>query len=264
MSEFKMVEGARNLHVAQIDTKDGKFLAPRRIRGLGEIKVTNTYKEGSAIGDMEVMLQKKKLKQLDTAITVNELPPELEALLQGMTYAKGELRTGKDDNQNPVAILWEEVYSNGSSKYCVIYNIKLARDEKGANGNSDNIDFKTISMSGAGLYSEIAQDFMLELFSDDPDVDKNKIENFFKQVQMPGDMANNNEIATETDIDTTISVEYAAYSSGTVDNISIEGVTFDTDAKKFRKVPKDTTTFTFDVDGTSVTATLSDGTWSFA
>lgn len=250
--EFKAVEGVRNIHIAQIDIDNTDFFKPRRIQGLGEIKVTKTYKEGSMIGDMEVMLQKKKLKQLDVSITANELPPEIEAVIHGMNYVKGELVTSKDDNQNPVAILWEEVYSDGSIKYCAVYNIKLARDEKGGNGNSDNIDFQTISLSGTGLYSDIAKGFMLELFDDDEDVDKEKIKYFFDRVQYP-------KVNARIPF---VSIEYTGYTSGEVTDISLVGVKFSSGI--FNNVPGNTTTFTFKLDSNLVTATFSDSTWTFA
>lgn len=180
---FKMVEGVKNIHVAQI--KDGAFLTPIRVRGLAEIKISKQYKEGQAVGDMEVMLQKKKLKQLDVSITANELPPNIEAMLQGMEYSKGELVSGVNDNQNPVALLWQEQWSDGSNSYNVIYNVKLSRDSREGKGNSDNIDFTTIALSGVGLKSDITGKFDMTIFDDATDVDKTKIDSFFTEVQMP-------------------------------------------------------------------------------
>lgn len=253
--EFKMVEGVRNIHVVQIDTKEMKFLTPQRVRGLGEIKVTRTFKEGSAIGDMEVMISKKKLKQLDIAITANELPPRIESLMEGKTYENGELYSTENDDQNPVALLWEEVWSDGSSSYNAVYNAKMARDGREGKGNSDNLDFQTVSLTGVGLKSEIAGAFDLVLFDDDPNVDKDKIANFFKAVQIP-------KVAAV--IPNTISVDYAGYTSGEITEISLAGVTFNADTKQFLNVQESATTFTFKLDGVNVTATLSGNTWSFA
>lgn len=252
--EFKMVEGVRNIHISKINTSNNTFGVPIRVRGLGEIKVTRTFKEGSAIGDMEVMLQKKKLKQLDVTITANELPPYIEAIIEGKTYENGELYSTENDNQNPVAILWEEVWSDGSSSYNAIYNIKLSRDGREGKGNSDNIDFQTIALSGIGLKSEIAKAFDLVLFDDDANVDQEKIDNFFRAVQLP-------KVAAI--IPGIISVEYPGYTTGNVTDISLDGVTFDTASKKFLKIPEGTITFTFKVDGDVITSDLNDGTWSF-
>ena len=261
----KAIEGVRNICVAKIDSSQAHgFQKPIQVPGLGELKVTKSYKEGTLIGDMITQLQKKMLKQLDISVTVDDLHPESESLLQGMKYQKGVLITGKDDNQNPIALLWEEVYSDGSSKFCVAYNVKLARDEKGGKGDSDNIDYQTIALSGAGLYSDITKAFMGEFFSDDPEVDKDKIKYFFDAVQYPyeTDAAIIPE-NIEEDIPskpTTTEVEYTA--TGAVDNISISGVTYDSTNSKFINVPSGTATFTFDDDGTNMTAIKSDGTWT--
>ena len=263
----KAIEGVRNICVAKIDSSQAHgFQKPIQVPGLGELKVTKSYKEGTLIGDMITQLQKKMLKQLDISVTVDDLHPESEALLKGMKYQKGVLITGKDDNQNPVALLWEEVYSDGSSKFCVAYNVKLARDEKGGNGDSDNIDYQTIALSGAGLYSDITKAFMGEFFSDDPEVDKDKIKYFFDAVQYPyeTDAAIIPENIEEDGEDipskpTTTEVKYTA--TGRVDNISVPGITYDSSNDKFINVPSETTTFTFDDDGTNMTANKSDETW---
>ncbi|NFN50166.1 hypothetical protein FDB52_16975 [Clostridium botulinum] len=256
---FKQVEGCKNIHVAK-RKKDGTYEVPKRIRGLGEIKTTDEYKSGTSYGDMKKMIEKKKKSGIDIAITANELPPSMEALLMGKKYDKGELVSNVNNQQNEVALLWEEVWSDGSSSYNVIYRTTLTREGREGKGNSDNIDFATISISGGALPLEDSEDFDLILFGDDPEVDKSKIKNFFKQVQMPGETVNNNEIAS----DECIEVEYKEYSTGAISGISIEGVTFNVDSKKFLKVPKNTTKFTFKLDEIDKTATLSSGTWKFS
>lgn len=249
----KAIEGVRNICVAKIDaTKPNGFQKPIQVPGLGQLKVTKTYKEGTLVGDMITQIQKKMLKQLDISVTVDDLHPESEALLQGMEYQKGVLITGKDDNQNPVALLWEEVYSDGSSKYCVAYNVKLARDEKGGNGDSDDISFQTISLSGTGLYSDVTKAFMGEFFTDDENVDADKIKYFFDEVQYPH----------ETDIAIIPTIEADYTPTGTVSNISDNKVTFNDVNNKFI-IPVNITTFTFDDGSDSKTATYSDGSWSF-
>ena len=253
--EFRMVEGVRKIHVAQYNANTGVYSKPVRVRGLAEVKVTRTFKEGSALGDMETMLTKKKLKQLDVTITANELPMEVEALLEGKTFANGELYSTTDDNQNPIAILYEEVWSDGSTTYNAIYNVKLARDGREGKGNSDNIDFQTISLSGTGLYSETAKAFDLVIDDRAEDVDKDKIKYFYDVVQYPSVSANI----------PTLDVVYTGYTSGEVTDISLDGVVFDKDANKFVGVPVNKDSFTFKLDGQEVTATKGvDGTFTFA
>jgi phi13 family phage major tail protein len=141
--------------------------------------------EGTSIGDMRKMISKKKKSGIDISITANELPAEVEALLMGKKYEKGELVSNVDDNQNEVAILWEEVFSDNSSNYNVIYRTKLSREGREGKGNSDKLDFQTISITGSALALPNG-DFDMNLDTTATDVDTNKVANFFKVVQMPG------------------------------------------------------------------------------
>lgn len=186
MSEtiFKQVEGCRNIHVAKRNT-DGTYAVPVKVRGLAEIKTTDTFMEGVSIGDMRKMISKKKKSGIDITITANELPAEVEALLMGKSYAKGELVSNVNDQQSEVALLWEEVFSDGSSNYNVIYRTKLSREGREGKGNSDKLDFQTIALSGSALALENG-DFDMNLDPSATDVDANKVANFFTAVQMPG------------------------------------------------------------------------------
>lgn len=181
---FKQVEGCRNIHVAKRNT-DGTYVAPVNVRGLAEIKTTDTFKEGTSYGDMKKMLYKKKKSGIDIAITANELPPDVEALLMGKSYSNGELVSSTEDQQSEVALLWEEVWSDGTSSYNVIYRTSLSRESREGKGNSDNIDFTTISITGSALPLENG-DFDMVLFADAEGVDATKVANFFTAVQMPG------------------------------------------------------------------------------
>lgn len=189
MSEevFKQVEGCRNIHVAKRNI-DGSYVAPVKVRGLAEIKTTDTFKEGTSYGDMKKMLSKKKKSGIDIAITANELPPEVEAILMGKSYSNGELVSSTEDQQNEVALLWEEVWSDGTSSYNVIYRTNLSRESREGKGNSDNIDFTTIAITGSALPLDDGN-FDMVLFEGATGVDTNKIENFFIAVQMPGVVA---------------------------------------------------------------------------
>lgn len=181
---FKQVEGCRNIHVAKRKT-DGTYEAPIKVRGLAEIKTTDQFMEGTSYGDMKKMLYKKKKSGIEVAITANELPPDVEALLMGKSYANGELVSNVDNKQNEVALLWEEVWSDGTSSYNVIYRTSLSRESREGKGNSDKLDFATISIVGSALALENG-DFDMVLFADATGVDATKVANFFTAVQMPG------------------------------------------------------------------------------
>lgn len=182
---FKQVEGCRNIHVAKRNITTGTYETPIQVRGLAEIKTTDQFKEGTSYGDMKKMLYKKKKSGIDIAITANELPPSVEALLMGKSYSNGELVSSTEDQQSEVALLWEEVWSDGTSSYNVIYRTSLSRESREGKGNSDNIDFTTISITGSALPLDNG-DFDMVLFADATGVDASKIANFFTAVQMPG------------------------------------------------------------------------------
>ncbi|MFT8349468.1 major tail protein [Clostridium saccharoperbutylacetonicum] len=184
VKEFKQVEGCRNIHVAKRKI-DGTYEVPIGVRGLAEIKTTDTFMEGTSIGDMRKMISKKKKSGIDIAITANELPAEVESLLMGKKYVNGELVSNVDDNQSEVALLWEEVWSDGSSTYNIIYRTKLARESREGKGNSDKLDFQTISINGSALALPNG-DFDMNLDPSATGVDANKVTNFFAAVQMPG------------------------------------------------------------------------------
>lgn len=181
---FKQVEGCRNIHVAKRNS-DGAYAVPVSVRGLAEIKTTDTFMEGTSIGDMRKMISKKKKSGIDIAITANELLADVEALLMGKSYSNGELVSNVNDNQNEVALLWEEVWSDGSSTYNVIYRAKLARESREGKGNSDKLDFQTISIVGSALALPNG-DFDMNLDPSVTGVDATKVANFFTAVQMPG------------------------------------------------------------------------------
>lgn len=184
VKEFKQVEGCRNIHVAKRNI-DGTYAVPVKVRGLAEIKTTDTFMEGVSIGDMRKMISKKKKSGIDITITANELPQEVEALLMGKKYAKGELVSNVNDNQSEVALLWEEVWSDGSSTYNVIYRTKLSRESREGKGNSDKLDFQTIALSGSALALDNG-DFDMNLDPSATGVDATKVTNFFVSVQLPG------------------------------------------------------------------------------
>lgn len=184
VKEFKQVEGCRNIHVAKRNI-DGTYAVPVKVRGLAEIKTTDTFMEGVSIGDMRKMISKKKKSGIDITITANELPQEVEALLMGKKYTKGELVSNVNDNQSEVALLWEEVWSDGSSTYNVIYRTKLSRESREGKGNSDKLDFQTIALSGSALALDNG-DFDMNLDPSATGVDATKVTNFFVSVQLPG------------------------------------------------------------------------------
>ena len=97
------------------------------------------------------------------------------------------METGTGDNPIPVALLFQETYSDNSYVNTVFYNVKLSRDENSAkSSSSDNIEFTNITLTGKAIpftneHVEGAIDFRID--SAESDVDQNKLQKFFEKVR---------------------------------------------------------------------------------
>lgn len=254
---FRSCIGIRNIHLA-VKKQGNEWEAPVKAEGAQEVTVKNTYAEGSLIGDMKKLKSTKKKTGVEVSIGVAEYTNDIKVLLEGGEIIKGGLANSADELGNNVAVLYEEVYDDNSVKYVVIYCVPLrAENYSEGKGNSENIEYATTSLSGTGvaITTEDGKSyFSYELDTGAEDCDETQKENWYKKVQLPLSK-------TQTE---TIEVEYPGYTTGTVGNISISGVTFDSSQKKFKNVPATTKTFTFELDSRQVTATLSGSRWTFA
>lgn len=252
--EARKKTGCRSCMAAFRDssTQSG-FTEPEKIEGLEEVIYSLIYNEASSHADNVEKIYIKKLKSADVTLTFMDVLIKLEAKIQGRRYSKGAMALNVNDKAVPIAIMWQETYSDGSYQNMVLYNVKLSRNESNAKTEGENIEFTSKQLTGKALpfTNEIVDgDIGLILDSLDPTVDQTMLNNFFKEVQFLKEIS-------------TIDVVYTGYTTGAVSDISIAGVTFDSSTKKFLNVPASTTTFTFKLDSVSTTATNSGGTWSF-
>ena len=249
--------GCKNCMVAeQIKDPQGNitFGKPEPIKDLEEFSYNYTYAEGSNYADNRQNIYKKKPTGVDTSLTFSDIQLAIESKLMGKKYSKGGASTNINDQAKPVALLFQETFDDGSYINNVFYNVKLSKDENSGKTEGENIEFTPTTLSGRGLpFTNDSVDGEIDFKMDSAanDVDKAKLDAFFDQVQF-------------NEIQTTIDITYTGYTSGTVSDISLQGVTFDSSTKKFLNVPANATTFTFKLAGTLTTATNSGGTWSFA
>ena len=253
-TSFRSVVGVRNVHIA-VKHEGNVWDKPVKVIGAQEITIKNTYAEGSLIGDMKTLKSTKKKNGVEVSVGVAEYTNDIKVLLEGGEIIEGTLANSADELGNDVAVMYEEVYDDNSIKYVVVYDVPLrAENYSEGKGNSENIEYATSTLTGTGV--AITTDYGKSFFSYELDTgiegyNQDQAENWYKAVQLP---------LVKSD---TVDVEYDGYTSGTVNNISISGITFDSTSKKFKNVPVATTTFTFDLDSVSKTATLSSGTWTF-
>lgn len=179
------------------------------------------------------------------------------ALIYGSTLKDGILDEATTDEAAEVAIGFMVKTKKGYNFHWYFCGKFSDEDSDEFETKQDKVSPKTKTIKGTFYGRELDQKFRRrvneeELINSDENA-KKAIENWFKEVPLQ-----------TTATPSTIEVEYSAYTTGTVANISISGVTFNEETKKFSNVPSNTTTFTFKVNETTVTATLTDGTWNFA
>ena len=180
--------GCRNCMTAQIINKDGvtTFATPEAIEDLEEVKYTYTYAEASNYADNKQNIYKKKKTGVDLDLTFSSIVLKTRARLQGKEYANGGAATGTDDISQPVAVLFQETYDDGSYENVVFYNVKLYEKDGDQKSEGENIEFNSQGFTGKGLSfsnDNIENKFEFRMDSADPTVDKEKLDNFFKQVQ---------------------------------------------------------------------------------
>ena len=173
---------------AQIINKDGvtTFATPEAIEDLEEVKYTYTYAEASNYADNKQNIYKKKKTGVDLDLTFSSIALKTRARLQGKEYANGGAATGTDDISQPVAVLFQETYDDGSYENVVFYNVKLYEKDGDQKSEGENIEFTSQGFTGRGLSfsnDKITNKFEFRMDSADSTVDKEKLDNFFKQVQ---------------------------------------------------------------------------------
>ena len=173
---------------AQIINKDGvaTFDTPEAIEDLEEVKYTYTYAEASNYADNKQNIYKKKKTGVDLDLTFSSIALKTRARLQEKEYANGGAATGTDDISQPVAVLFQETYDDGSYENVVFYNVKLYEKDGDQKSEGENIEFNSQGFTGKGLSfsnDNIENKFEFRMDSADPTVDKEKLDNFFKQVQ---------------------------------------------------------------------------------
>ena len=180
--------GCKNCMTARQVTKNGviTFETPEKIEDLEEVKYTYNYAEASNYADNKQNIYKKKKTSVDLDLTFSSIVLKTRAQLQGKDYAKGGAATGTDDQSLPVAVLFQENYDDGSYENVVFYNVKLYEKDGDQKSEGENIEFTSQGFTGRGLSftnDKITNKFEYRMDSADPEVDKEKLNNFFKAVQ---------------------------------------------------------------------------------
>lgn len=186
MSEARKKEGCRSCKVAFRKKGELVFLAPENIDFLEELSYSYKYAEASNFADNIQNIYRKKPTGAEITLTFSDIKSKMLAKILGKKYVKGGYTTNTEEKPEPVAILFQETYNDGSYINTVFYNVKFARDENSAKTSSDNIEFTPITFKGMAIpftneHTEGDIDFRMDSAGDE--IDKAKLDAFFKAVQ---------------------------------------------------------------------------------
>lgn len=191
MTEARKKEGCCNCMVAFRENGKLTFQAPEALEDLEELSYTYTYAEGSNYADNKQNIYRKKPTGADITLSFSDVKSRMVAKILGKKYVKGGYTTDVDEKPEPVGILFQENYSDGSYINTVFYNTKFARDENSAKTSGENIEFSGITLTGKALpfKSENIKskgDIDYRIDSAESDADQEQLKKFFEEVQYIG------------------------------------------------------------------------------
>lgn len=252
--------GFKNVVIAQVlKNTENEFVCGEPIKLFPAVSGKITLKRNSeklyADDDVDEIID--SFDTADIELEGTALSNKLHSLIYGSKLENGILVEKTTDTANEVAIAFMVKTKGGYNFHWYPCGKFSDEDSDEYETKKDKISPKNKTLKGTFYGRKRDQVVRIrvneeELLETDADA-KTAMENWFKAV--PGQTSSPS---------TKIEVEYSDYTTGDVTDISLSGVTFDTSSKKFINVPAETATFTFNLDGTEVTATLSGSTWTFA
>lgn len=147
----KKATGILNAHYAIYDPTKKIFNAPKPIKDLESLSITESYAEGSNYADNLRNIYIKELVGADLSLTFSNISREIESDLTGQSYEKGELAYSTSANAPQVALLFEKTYSDGTSDRVVYYNCKLSKDNENGETKTDSFNFVEDTLSGQAI-----------------------------------------------------------------------------------------------------------------
>ncbi|MDQ0149124.1 major tail protein [Eubacterium multiforme] len=193
MPEARKKMGCKNCMIAfrNEDESNGiTFIAPEKLKDLEELQYNYTYAEGVNYADNIQNIYLKKPTGAEIQLTFSNISSKMLAKIMGKKYNKGGYSTNANEKAVPVAILFQETYSDGSFINTVFYNVKLARDESTAKSSGENFDFTPIVLKGKAIpfnNKKAIDEISFVMDSAETDVDKTKLYKFFTEVVYAAD-----------------------------------------------------------------------------
>lgn len=234
--------------ISDVPGETPKFATPIYLQGVKEIGLKITINSEKLYAENKVWESDTAFDSTEATVNIVDLLNTENADLMGHKLAEtGGIIYSEKDVAPDVALLFKANKANGKARYVVLYNNKFADSDETYKGKEGKTEFQTKSIVSTG--AALKSNGMWKYVVDEEDGMTDDV--FFSSVIIPKEMTYSDVI-------------YSSYSTGVVTDISVKGVTFDSDTKTFKNVPSNITEFTFKVDGTETTATKSSDVWSFA
>lgn len=147
----KKAIGIKNAHYAIYNADLGTFGAPKPIKDLETLAISETFAEGSNYADNLRNIYIKEMVGADISMEFSNLSREIEGELTGQAYGGGELEYRTDATAPTVALLFEKNYSDGSTDRIIYYHCKLTKDSENGETKTDSFNFTGDSLSGQAI-----------------------------------------------------------------------------------------------------------------
>lgn len=178
--------GLKNLHFAPfLDEAAGTYETPVKIAAAIEANVEVSTESATLYGDDRAIETADSLGDIEVELNVDDLAPNIYALLLGKTKnADGVIEDSIDDVAPYGALLFELPKANGHRKLYAYYKGKFQPPGTEATTKGDSVEFQTQTINGKFLPREDGK-WRGHLDTSDPDADAAKVASFFTSVYKP-------------------------------------------------------------------------------
>lgn len=232
------------------DTPGGtpKFSTPKYVPAIKELGLKVTINTAKNYAENILWESDTAFDSTEVTIkTVDLLDDDKKDMLGHKIAEGGGIIYNANDKGIAQACLFKTIKGNGKARYVVLYNNTFQDSDESVKGKEGKTEFQesSVKATGAALKSNGMWKYTVD------EEDGMTDEKFFKQVIIPKEL-------------TYVAVEYTDYTEGEVTDISVYGVTFNKESKKFLNVPSNVSNFKFKLGEETKTATKSGEKWTIA
>ena len=183
MAKIKI--GISNFHYAEMvkDDKTGySYKAPVHVPNLVSLTLDHTTNSVTFHADNQPIEIATSYGGTKTSVEMAEVPLDVQAVLLGHTYSGGVMKRNANDKAPYVAIMYEQLLSDGSKKYVKMYKgmFRIPRDE--GTTKKDNTEFKSTTIEADFVSRSYDGAIDAEVYSDSTDA-STAIEKWYTYVE---------------------------------------------------------------------------------